>query len=95
MDFIEFLKWVGTSAGASVVSSFILERIAWFQSLASESKKWIFFGICSVLSVGAYCVLTYVPVEILSAVAPFFGLIASVFVSVFVGEKYHETDKLD
>ena len=94
MGLNEFLLWVGTSAGASIVASFILERLTWFTQKAGEAKKWIFFGAASVLSIGSYCVLTYVPADILSQVAPFFGLVAAIFVSVFAGSAYHESDKL-
>ncbi len=93
MDISGFFTWLATSTGASVVVSFILERIPKFQDLASEAKKWVFFGACSLLAVGSYCVLTFVPADVLSAIAPFFGLIASIFTSVFVGESFHKLDK--
>ena len=88
-----FLLWAASAAGSSIIGSFILEKLSWFQKLASESKRWVFFGVCSFLSVGAYSILTYAPAEFLSAVAPFFGLVATVFISVFAGEKYHEARK--
>lgn len=93
MDLNEFLLWLASSAGSSAVASFILERITKYQSLAADVKQWVFFGVCLVLSVTSYLVLTYVPVEVLEAVKPYFGLIASTFISVFLGTAFHKLDK--
>jgi putative flippase GtrA len=90
MDLNDFLMWAASSGGASVIASFILERIPAFQALKVELKKWYFFGACSALSVGSFCVLTYVPAEVLNQIAPFFALIAVNFASVFVGEAFHK-----
>jgi hypothetical protein len=94
MQLNDFLSWMATSVGASVVASFILEKIPAFTNLTAEIKKWIFFGVCAVLAVGSYLTLTYVSVEILTAVAPYFGLIATIFASVFGGESFHKVNKL-
>lgn len=95
MGLNEFLLWLATSAGASVVTSWILERIpAYAKIVVSETKRWIFFGACVVLSLTSYLVLTYVPAEVLQSLVPFFGIIASSFASVFIGSGFHSVDKL-
>ena len=93
LTLFDFLLWLASSAGASMVASFVLERLAWYQGKQSEQKKWIFFASASLVSVGAFCVITYVPMNVLEAVAPFFALVASVFVSVFSGQVFHQFDR--
>ena len=92
----DFLMWLASTAGASAVASWILERIPKYANLVSaEVKRWIFFATCLVMSVGSYCVLTYVPADVLQSIAPFFGLVAACFVGVFTGTGFHKVDKLD
>ena len=95
MGLNEFLLWLATSAGASVAVSWVLERIpAYVNILVAETKRWIFFGACLVLSLASYLVLTYVPVDVLQAMVPYFGILASTFASVFIGSGFHSVDKL-
>jgi hypothetical protein len=93
MELYEFLQYLASASGAAVVASFILERIPAFQRLASEWKRWVFFGACGVLSLGSYLVLNYVPAEILSYIAPYFAMVAGLFTSVFVGGAFHKINK--
>lgn len=96
MGLTDFLLWMGGSAGASLAASWILERIpAYVNIVVSETKRWIFFGVCVLLSGGSYAVITYVPSDVLQSIAPWFGLVASVFISVFTGTGFHKVDKLD
>jgi Na+/proline symporter len=96
MNLSDFLIWLATSAGASSVASWVLERIPKYAALASaEAKRWIFFGVCAVLSCGSYAIITYVPSSVLQSLAPWFGLIASTFASIFIGTSFHKVDKLD
>lgn len=95
MGLNEFLIWLASSAGASAVASWILERIPAYAKIAvAETKRWIFFGACVVVSVGSYLVMTYVPESVLESIVPFFGLVAAVFISVFTGSGFHKIDKL-
>ena len=95
MGLTDFLVWLASSAGASAVASWILERIPAYAKIAvAETKRWIFFGVCALLSVGAYVVITYVSPSVLQAIMPFFGLVAATFVSVFTGSGFHKVDKL-
>jgi hypothetical protein len=92
----DFLMWLVGSAGASAVASWVLERIPAYAKIAvAETKRWIFFGACVILSIGAYVVVTYVPASFLESLAPFFGLVAATFISVFTGSGFHKIDKID
>lgn len=96
MSLSDFLLWLTGSAGAAVVASWVLERIPAYVKIAvAETKRWIFFAVCLVLSSGAYAVVTYVPADVLQALAPWFGLIAATFISVFTGSGFHKIDKID
>lgn len=92
MSLHDFLIWLASSSGAGVGASFILARIAWYVALPAEKKQWWFFGVCSVLSIGSYSVITYVPPEILSQIAPFFALLASAFAATFIGQAFNRLD---
>jgi hypothetical protein len=93
MSVNEFLQWLLGSGGAIIASSWILERVKWFQNQASDVKEWVFFGLASVFSVGAYLVVTYVSPNILNMIAPYFLIVGGVFLTVIIGKKFHETDK--
>jgi len=94
LDINQFLVWI-SGGGAVVASSWILERLPWYQGLASELKRWIFFGVAAVLGVGAYLVGAFVPVEVLQQLAPYFLVLASAFSYVFLGTAFHRVDKID
>jgi hypothetical protein len=95
MSLSDFLTWVLGAGGASLVASWILERIPKYTEIpSSEQKQWIYFGVCLVLSIGSFAIVTYVPKEVLDSIAPWFGLAASVFTSIFIGSGFHKIDKL-
>jgi hypothetical protein len=95
MTLIEALNWLLNSGGGAVVASFILELIPWYQAQTPAAKKYIFFGVSAVVTVGAYLVLTFVPKEILDAIAPYFALLYGVAASALFGTAYHKATKLD
>ena len=90
-DFLVLLGGVGVVAAVS----WVFEYFAWFQNTEPKTKQLIFFITCVVIAIGAYCIKTFVPVEILNQIAPFFELIAAIFAYLFLGEKFHSTTKLD
>jgi len=95
MELKDFLLWLAGSSGASIAMSWILERIpAYVQIAVAETKRWIFFGACVLMSASAYAVITYVPANVLESLAPWFGLIAATFVSVFTGSGFHKVDRI-
>ena len=93
MSVTDFLSWLLASGGSVSAASWILERMAWFQAKAPDVKEWIFFGVSSVISVVAYLVVNYVPVEVLNAIAPYFLMISGIFISVIIGKMFHKVDK--
>ena len=95
MTLMDFLTLLITAGGAALVASWVLERMKWYKAIVDpENKRWVFFGACVVLSLGAYCVITFVPSYILLAIAPYFAIVAAVFSSVFFGSAFHDKDKL-
>lgn len=88
LDFMEFLKWM-VGGGAAIAASWLLERAVWYQAKTAEAKRWIFFGIVAVISVISHATFTYVPPAILLQIAPWFALVASAFVSTFLGTAMH------
>lgn len=87
-----FLLWLSSAGGASIVASWLLERMEWFNKMVGETKKWVYFASSTSLSVGAYCALTYISEDVLEKIAPFFALIAGSFVVVFLGQAFHKLD---
>ena len=95
MNLNEFLTLLLTAGGSAAVASWILERIPVYAAIAlAETKRWVFFGVCVVLALGSYMVITFVSPVVLQALAPYFAIIASVFASVFFGSAFHNADKL-
>lgn len=94
MEISTFLVWLG-GGGCVIAASWLLERWEKYQELASNLKMWIFFGLASVLGIGAYAVGIYVPQETLQAIAPYFLILASIFSYVFLGTAFHRVDKQD
>jgi hypothetical protein len=95
MELNDFLALLLTAGGAAAVASWVLERIPAYASIAvAETKRWVFFGVCAILALGSYCVITFVPPATLQAITPYFAILASVFSSVFFGTSFHNADKL-
>lgn len=92
MSITEFLNWLLNSGGATIVASWVLERMPWFQKLDVEGKKWVFFGSSSGLSISAYLVLTKVSAETLALIAPYFAILFGTFTVVFLGQLFHKLD---
>lgn len=93
MTINDFLTWLLASGGSISATSWILERIGKFQQLASDVKEWIFFGLSTLISIGAYCVVTFVPKDAIEAITPYFLIISGTFITVILGKIYHKADK--
>ena len=93
MGINEFFQWLVSSGGTVIVASWILERVAWFQTKTADFKEWFFFGATSVIWAAAYAVVTYVPQEVLTAIQPWFLGISGLFVVSVVGKLFHKADK--
>lgn len=92
MTITEFLTWLALSGGSAAAVSWIAEQIPQFQQLTVAAKKWIMFIASALVSVGAYAALTYVPVDILAAIAPYFAIVAGLFVTFFLNQVAHLVD---
>lgn len=94
MDLFAWLAWLFQSGGSTVVASWILERIPAFVNLASsEAKKYIFWLVSFLLSAGSFALITYMPREVLEAIAPYFGFAYGTFAVIFLGEVFHFFEK--
>ena len=93
MGINELLQWLVGSGGTVIAASWILERIAWFQTKSAQFKEWFFFGVVSALWAASYAVVTYVPQTVLAAIQPWFLGISGLFVVVVVGKLFHKADK--
>ena len=93
MNFNELLVWLGTSGGSTLAVSWILEQIPAFQLLTPVAKKWLFFVMCLVVSLGGYAVLNFVPASTLEAISPYFNIVIMVFISNFLGTGFHKVTK--
>lgn len=92
ITFNEFISWLVFGGGSVLASSFLLERWAWFQTLKSENKQLLSYVSASSLGIGAYALITYAPVFV-DAAQPYFLILASTFVSIFLSNTFHSADK--
>lgn len=94
LDIKAFLQWLVGGGGSILAVSWILERMAWFQALNSDRKDYTIFGFAVIVGCGALAVVTYVPAIVLDSIAPFFLVISSIFVTIFIAKIFHQADKI-
>jgi hypothetical protein len=88
-----FLMWVLNSGGSISIVSWILERVKFYQSLASDVKQYVFYGASVVVAILAYLILTFIPAHLLTVIAPVFSILYGTFITVFLGQMFHRVDK--
>lgn len=93
MNLIECLIWLATSGGSVLAVSWLLEQWGWYQVQSPKRKRNLFFIFSALVAIAAYCVLSFVPAEILNAVAPFFQIIYGTFVVIYLGADFHTVTK--
>lgn len=93
MTLNDFLVFLGGVGGVAAVS-WVLEYFGLFQNLEAKQKQLVYFLLCVVVALSAYGIKTYVPVEILDQIEPFFEIVAVIFAYQFLGTKYHYATKL-
>ncbi len=91
----EFLQWLIGGGGSILAVSWLLERMTWFQRLSPDAKDYTIFGASVVVGCGALAVVMYVPQAVLDAIAPFFLIISSTFVLVFIAKTFHRVDRIN
>lgn len=92
MSIPEFLTWLATSAGASGVAAFLLERLAAFQAQPAERKPWIVYGVSVVIALTAYAVQIYVPADVLAQLQPVFVILAGLTIPFIASQLAHKAD---
>lgn len=92
MDLTQFITWLASSAGASAVAAFLLERLPVFQAQPPARKPWIVYLVSVALALTAYAVQTYVPAEALAQLAPVFAIIAALTVPFVATQLAHAND---
>jgi len=92
MDFMGILIWL-MGGGCIIASSWLLERFAWYQTLASKTREIVFFCVSVLFGIGAFLVSSYVPADVIQAITPYFVIVASTFSYVFLGKGFHIVDK--
>ena len=92
-NLIDFLTWIVYGGGGAIAVSWILERMAWYQEKPSNAKQNIYFGIVSAFTLIIYSIMTYVPADIIAVLSPWFGIIAVIFVNVYIGTGFHRASK--
>lgn len=92
ITFNEFINWLIFGGGSVMASSFILERLPKFQELKSNMKELVSYVSASTLGIGAYVLITYAP-DFVVAAQPYFIILAGTFVSIFLNNLFHNTDK--
>jgi len=94
LDIKAFLQWLVGGGGSILAVSWLLERMAWFQALNSDRKDYTIFGFAVIVGCGALAVVTYVPAAVLAAISPFFLVVSTIFVTVFIAKVFHQADKI-
>jgi hypothetical protein len=87
MTISDFLVWL-TGGGALVAASWVLGLFAGYTTLSDKVKQIIFFGLTVVFGGAAFAITQYVPASSLDAIAPYFGIVAFAFISIFVNKSY-------
>jgi hypothetical protein len=85
MDISSFLVWLA-GGGSLVAASWVLGQFSWYSNMIEKTKKFVFFGLAVLFGGGSYAVSQYVPVATLSAIAPYFLIVAFVFSAVFLNQ---------
>ena len=92
IELMSFLQWI-VAGGGTIAASWILESVPWYQEKEPVAKKWIFFGIAAVITILSYVIFNYVPQDILTAIAPYFGIVAGIWYTTFIGTAMHRVSK--
>ncbi len=86
-----FLLWM-TAGGSVVAVSWILEQVAWFQSLEAGKKRWLQYGLSAFVGIAALAIKQFVPEATLEMLTPYFAVLVGVFAPVFLNQMSHTLD---
>lgn len=74
-NLFDVLKWLAAGGGSIAIAwigSILLDRWAWYARLSAWVKRIVAVVGGGLIGLGAWSVVTYVPVETLQAIAPAF-----------------------
>lgn len=92
MSIQEFLVWLSGGLGATLVASYVLERVAWFQALSVGAKKLYKTIGSAVIAILAYLTYEYVPADVWVALTPYWQVVLSAIAVNYGVEVFHWFD---
>lgn len=93
MSIQDFLVWLSGGLGATIVASYVMERLAWFQKRGVEAKKIIKTAGASGVAILAYVTYQYVPAEVWVILTPYWQLVLGAIAVNYGVEVFHWFDK--
>lgn len=93
MELSEFLVWLMSAVGATGAFSFIAEQFEGWHQLSPKVRYWVSVVASSLLGLGAWAVVTYVPPEVLESLRQPFLIVSSIVVTYFSGQAFHKVTK--
>jgi hypothetical protein len=88
----EVLKWLAAGGGSIVIAaiaSYAAEHSAAFQALSAMAKRVVAIVGGGLIGVAAWAVVTYVPAEVLQAIAPAYTAFMLSAVGALAGQVAH------
>lgn len=86
--------WLYASGGSSAVLSVVFERWDKFQALSPKDKEYTFVYYSIFLSLCAWMVVSWVPVEILNTLAVPFTIVVGTLATALFGKLVHKADNI-
>jgi len=92
-DIASFSNWMVYSGGAILFVSWLLDQIPAFGNLASNAKRYIAMAASALVALGFYAALTYLPVDTITMLDPWFKIVLGVILAYGGGQVYHALTK--
>lgn len=92
MTLQDFLVWLAAGGGSVALLSWIAERVAWFQTLTSENRKYAMIAGSVVIAIVAKLLLDFVPQTAIDIAAPYFGVAYGVILIYLQNQVAHRID---
>lgn len=93
MSITDFLSWLFSGIGASLVVSYIVERWGWFQLQSFDVKRLLTTISASALAIIAFVVFTYVPSGFWVTISPYWQIIVAIVATNYGTQMFHKYDK--
>lgn len=90
LTLVDLFKFIGTPLFIGFVVSFLLERIPWFQLLATDSKAIVALAISVLLPLFSYFLLNYVPVALIDALQPWYAAAVTGVIGFIGSQVWHK-----